>query len=87
MGIFRPDIIAGVTLHAEGVDPNAIVYLSTDNNIIQWYPNVIAGPVMTFAWDKGTFLYYVRERVVDLQQQKIIKINMAMAGAPYYGRD
>jgi hypothetical protein len=73
--------------NAEGVDPNAIVYLSTDNNIIQWYPNVIAGPVMTFAWDKGTFLYYVRERVVDLQQQKIIKINMAMAGAPYYGRD
>jgi len=84
---FSADGMLFMGTSAEGVDPNAIVYLTPDKTLNQWYPNVIAGPVNAFAWDKGQFLYYIRERVVDVQQQLIIRINMAMSGAPYFGRD
>ena len=84
---FSADGMLFMGTSAEGVDPNAIVYLTQDKMLNQWYPNVIAGPVSSFAWDKGQFLYYIRERIVDVQQQLIIRINMAMLGAPYFGRD
>lgn len=73
--------------NAIGADPNSLLVLSPGKTLSQWYPTVISGPIMAFTWDKGNFLYYVRERVVDQQQQLILKINMGMLGAPYYGRD
>jgi hypothetical protein len=84
---FSADGLLFMGTSAEGEDPNAIVYLTPDKTLNQWYPNVIQGPVKSFAWDKGNFLYYIRESIVDVQQQLIIKINMAMLSAPYFGRD
>jgi hypothetical protein len=71
---------------APGLNPDAVVYLTADKSLEQWYPNVIPGPVMSLAWDTGNYLYYVKERFGDDQQQ-IMKINMVQLGAPYYGRD
>ncbi len=71
---------------APGNNPEAIVYLTSDKSLVQWYPNVISGPVMSLAWDTGNYLYYVRERFGD-DQQLLMKINMVQLGAPYYGRD
>lgn len=72
---------------AIGNDPNALVVLSQNKEFSQWYPGVIYGPISNFAWNNGNYLYYIRQRVTDLQQQTIIKINMGILGAPYYGRD
>lgn len=71
---------------APGLNPDAVVYLTMDKSLVQWYPNVISGPVMSLAWDTGNYLYYVRERSGD-DQQLLMKINMVQLGAPYYGRD
>jgi IPT/TIG domain len=52
----------------------------------EWYAGVISGPVMNFAWDEGEFLYYSREASAALNQT-ILKIDMELSGAPYYGRN
>jgi hypothetical protein len=61
--------------------------VNTDGSFSNWYPGVVTGPIASFAWDTGSFLYYVRKVVGETQTQKIMRINMVTEGAPYYGRD
>jgi hypothetical protein len=55
---------------AEGDDPNALIVVNTDGSFNTWYPRVITGPILAFAWDTGDYLYYVRGLVGDTQVQK-----------------
>jgi IPT/TIG domain-containing protein len=72
---------------AEKDDPNVLVVVNPDGSFSSWYPGVVTGPIASFAWDTGDFLYYVREAVGTTQTQMIMRINMVTAGAPHYGRD
>lgn len=72
---------------AEGNDPNTIVYLNSGKDLKQFYPGILSGPVLNFAWGEGVFLYYTRGKVGEDQLQSIIQVNTGMLGAPYFGRD
>ncbi|PID59443.1 MAG: hypothetical protein CR986_06110 [Ignavibacteriae bacterium] len=73
---------------AEGYDPNALVYLDENKNIVQWYPGLISGPVLNLTWDNTVNLYYVRQKVEDKSQsQLIMRINTGLEGAPQFGKD
>jgi hypothetical protein len=72
---------------AEYDDPNVLFVVNTDGSFNSWYPGVVTGPIASFAWDTGDFLYYVRQNVGLSQIQKIMRINMVTEGAPHYGRD
>ena len=63
-----------------------IIIVSPDGMHEEFYPGVLAGPVLYFAWDTGDFLYYTREASSE-NNQTILKIDMERLGAPHYGRD
>ncbi|MCW8850842.1 MAG: IPT/TIG domain-containing protein [Melioribacteraceae bacterium] len=72
---------------APGNNPNALVYLTPEKNLKQWYANVISGPIINMTWDSNKTLYYTREKIEGTQNQLIMGVNMDKKGAPYFGRD
>lgn len=73
--------------NAQGNDANALVYLTTEKELKQWYPGVISGPIINMTWDKDKTLYYTREKIEGTQTQLIMGVNMDKKGSPYFGRD
>ena len=72
---------------APGKNPYALVYLTPEKTLKQWYANVISGPIINLAWDTNNILYYTREKIEGTQNQLIMGVNMVKKGAPYFGRD
>lgn len=73
--------------NAKGNNGNALVYLTVEKELKQWYSGVISGPIINMAWDKNKTLYYTREKIEGTQNQLIMGVNMDKKGAPYFGRD
>ncbi|MEO8398623.1 MAG: IPT/TIG domain-containing protein [Ignavibacteriaceae bacterium] len=76
------------------VDP--IIVVHSDLSFGPLYPGVIENmtKISSFAWDKGIFLYYIRDQVKDpidatkiLRTQSVFRLDMQKLGAPHYGRD
>lgn len=88
---FTQDGTLLIGTNAEFTDENSLIAVSPGGTYYPWYPGVIAGPVINMTWDKGVYLYYIREEIKDgntvAQAQTILRVNMKTLGAPYYGRD
>jgi len=63
---------------------NPIIAVNPDLTHEEWYPGVLSSPATEFAWGTGKNLYYT---IGKTAARTIIKVNMGLNGAPYYGRD
>lgn len=84
-------LIKAITLDADGnvyvgtdlaADPIFIIY--PNKTVETFYPGVLKGKVLGFAWDSGTNLIYSRERLNDKETDIIVKVNTLKQGAPNY---
>lgn len=68
--------------------PDAIfVYREVDGSHNLLYPGLIESTIYSMSWDEGNFLYVVRQfEGEDGNTSKILRLDMAQEGAPYFGR-
>jgi hypothetical protein len=87
----RSCLVKAITLDNEGNiyvgtdladDPIYIIY--PDKRVEVFYPGVLKGKVLGFAWDSETNLIYARERLNDKETNIIVKVNTLKQGAPNY---
>ena len=74
-------------------DENGTLYVGTDNEyaILSvsdegmdiFYKGIIPGPAKQLLWGNGHYLYMIWD---DAQEETVLRIDMGVNGAPYYGR-
>ncbi len=82
--------ISSITISATGDiflgnkdNPPLIVY---NGSFQPYYEPILDAPIVALTWGSGDYLYLVRQ-ARDAITQRVIRVNMGQAGAPYYGRD
>lgn len=64
----------------------AITILHSDKTTDYLYPEILRPPGTFVTWGEGKFLYVNRHDNINPDNRRVVRVSMAMRGAPYYGR-